>query len=68
MPILTAMELDNFMRTDPHLLVGIVNTALRNEYDDLDDLCKSEDIDRAALENRLQEGGYNYLPEQKRFS
>ncbi|MEM7674000.1 MAG: DUF4250 domain-containing protein [Verrucomicrobiota bacterium] len=62
------MEIENFRTMDPHLLVGIVNTALRNDYFDLEDLCKSHDIEEDALKARLKEGGYTYLSAQKRFA
>lgn len=52
---------------DPHLLVGVVNTAMRNEGEDLDGLCAAYDIVREGLEKRLAEGGYAYLAEQRRF-
>ena len=61
------MQLENFENTDPHLLVGIVNTALRNEYADLNDLCASCDIDETSLRKRLEKYGYLYLEEHKRF-
>ena len=53
---------------DPHLLVGIVNTAMRNENEDLEGLCAAYDIDITALQIRLNKAGYQYLPEQRRFA
>ncbi len=52
---------------DPHLLVGLVNTELRNVAEDLDDLVKTHDLDEQALVARLATGGYEYRPEQKQF-
>ena len=54
-------------RMDVHLLYSLVNTMLRNEYADLDDLARSLDIDRAALEARLGEAGYAYNAEARQF-
>ena len=62
------MQLENFEKTDPQLLVGIVNTALRNEGEDLSGLCETYDIDETLLRARLEENGFSYLPEQRRFS
>ncbi|MGB0370100.1 MAG: DUF4250 domain-containing protein [Opitutales bacterium] len=62
------MHIENFETMDPHLLVGVVNTALRNDYEDLDDLCKSNDIDLTALTQKLSEAGYTYLSEHTRFA
>ena len=61
------MDLSNFQQTDPHLLVGLVNTELRNQSDSLEDLCRSHDIDEAALKARLASADYHYQPEQKQF-
>ena len=35
---------------DPAILLSVVNTKLRDDYADLEDLCAAEDADRAALE------------------
>ncbi|WP_379711876.1 DUF4250 domain-containing protein [Haloferula chungangensis] len=52
---------------DPHLLVGLVNTELRNQSEDLDDLVKTHALDQERLIARLAEAGYDYRPEQKQF-
>ncbi len=61
------MDLSNYQSMDPHLLVGVVNTAIRNHCDDLDDLCKIHDIDQAVLIERLNKAGYDYRSEQQQF-
>lgn len=61
------MDLSNYLRMDPHLLVGLVNTELRNNSDSLDDLVKTHALDQPSLEKRLAEAGYTYQPEQKQF-
>ena len=61
------MNLTNFEHTDPHLLVGLVNTELRNQADSLDDLCRTHDIDEAKLKARLAQADYHFQPEQKQF-
>ena len=52
---------------DPIILLSVVNTKLRDEYDTLDDLCEDLDLDRAELEARLAAAGFVYDPEQRRF-
>ncbi|MGB1131244.1 MAG: DUF4250 domain-containing protein [Haloferula sp.] len=52
---------------DPHLLVGLVNTELRNQAESLEDLVKTHGLDEAALVKRLAEAGYDYQPEQRQF-
>lgn len=52
---------------DPHLLVGLVNTELRNHCDSLDDLVLTHDLDRGELEERLAQGGFEYRPDVNQF-
>lgn len=55
------MKLSSFETMDPNLLPGLVNTALRNDYESLEDLAKTQDLDLSALEKRLEDIGYNYV-------
>ncbi len=64
---LAAVRLNDFHRMDPHLLVGLVNTELRNQADSLEDLAKTHGIDQARLVERLATAGYDYLPEAGQF-
>ncbi|MEO6477840.1 MAG: DUF4250 domain-containing protein [Luteolibacter sp.] len=64
---LRAMDLSNYLRMDPHLLVGLVNTELRNHSESLDDLVKTHHLEIDALVGKLAEAGYDYMPEQKQF-
>ena len=54
---------------DPNLLIGLVNTGLRNESEesDLSGFCKKHDLDQDVLKKRLSEIGYVYVPELKQF-
>jgi len=61
------MKLSSFQTMDPNLLPGLVNTALRNDCDDLDDLVRTHDIDREALETRMESLGYRYVAETNQF-
>lgn len=61
------MTFENYETTDPHMLVGLVNTELRNHAESLDDLCKTHGLDETTLVERLKSAGYDYMPEQKRF-
>lgn len=54
------MNLSSYETMDPKLLLGLVNTALRNDCADLDDLLLTHDLDREVLERRLEEIGYRY--------
>jgi hypothetical protein len=52
---------------DPHLLLGLVNTELRNHCNSLEDLVKTHDLDEEALRAKLKEGGYDYQKGQNQF-
>ncbi|GHC56561.1 DUF4250 domain-containing protein [Roseibacillus persicicus] len=61
------MNLSNYQSMDPHLLVGLVNTELRNNASSLEDLCKTHNLEPQELQARLAQGGYEWRPEQKQF-
>lgn len=52
---------------DPAILLSYINTMLRDNYNSLEELCKSLDIAPEALENKLSSIGYKYSPEHNRF-
>ena len=49
------------------MLVGLVNTELRNQAESLDDLVKTHGLDEAALVSRLAEADYHYQVDQRQF-
>ena len=53
--------------SDPIMLLSFVNMKLRDEFADLDDLCKSLDIDREALEEKLSASGFHYVAATNQF-
>jgi hypothetical protein len=53
---------------DPYILLSYINTKLRDEYNDLDDLCKSLNINRIELETTLSLIEYTYAREQNSFT
>ncbi len=62
------MNLTNFEKMDPVMLMSIVNMKLRDEFDgDLDKLVAYFDIDRATLEAKLATAGFDFLPEAGQF-
>ncbi|MBQ8348810.1 MAG: DUF4250 domain-containing protein [Ruminococcus sp.] len=52
---------------DPAILLSYINTMLRDEYSNLDELCKSLCIEKEYIENKLAAIGYAYNPNQNRF-
>ncbi len=63
----SAMDFSKWRKMDGHLLVGLVNTELRNHCESLDDLVKTHDIPERELVTKLREAGYEYQPGQKQF-
>ena len=61
------MKLTSFETMNPHLLLGLVNTALRNDFEDLKDLVRSHDLDQDRLVQRLKDSGYEYNVELNQF-
>lgn len=61
------VDLSRYRKMDPHLLLGLVNTELRNHCDSLEDLVKTHDLDEEILRAKLQEGGYEYQSGQNQF-
>lgn len=61
------MDLSNYLHMDPHLLVGLVNTELRNHSDSLEDLVKTHSLELDALIEKLAKSGYIYQEVQQQF-
>ncbi len=61
------MDLSGFLQMDPHLLVGLVNTELRNHCDSLEDLVKTHNLEPAELLGKLAGADYIYQQEQNQF-
>ncbi len=61
------MDLSRYKDLDPNLLYSLLNSKLRNEYTDLDDLVTSWEIDRAELEAHMLEQGYHYHDDTRQF-
>ena len=49
---------------DPFILFSRINTMLRDQYPDLDELCA---VDKAELTRTLADAGFEYLPEVNQF-
>lgn len=53
---------------DPNMLYSVVNMRLRDQYQNLDELCASESVDRRELERILGDAGFSYDAETNRFN
>jgi len=62
------MNLANFEKMDPVMLMSIVNMKLRDDFGgDLDRVVNFYDIDKDALITKLATAGFEFLPEAKQF-
>jgi len=52
---------------DPHLLLGLLNTELRNHCDSLDDLVKTHNMDLQLLSDKMATADYVYKAELNQF-
>lgn len=52
---------------DPMLCLSVVNTKLRDTYQDLDSLCEDMNVDKSALLDKLSMIDYEYDIEQNQF-
>lgn len=53
--------------SDPFMLMSWVNMKLRDDYESLDELCNSLDIERAEIEVKLWGAGFEYSEENRKF-
>ena len=52
---------------DPFILLGVVNSKLRDQYDSLDALCEDLDVEADPLHEPLSAIGYNYNEDLNQF-
>lgn len=53
--------------SDPAILLSYINTMLRDEYNSLEELCKSLCISQEQIESKISSIGYKYSQKQNRF-
>lgn len=62
-----SMNLSHYLTMDPNLLLGLINTELRNHCESLDDLVKTHNLDLKRLIEKMATADYIYHPEQNQF-
>lgn len=53
---------------DPMILLSYINTKLRDEYSNFDEMCDDLELDATAIEKKLSLIDYHYNPELNRFA
>ncbi len=62
------MNLDNFEKMDPVMLMSIINMKLRDEFHgDINELVKTYSMDLHILQEKLAAAGFTYIPEIGQF-
>ena len=56
------------MPKDPVMLLSFVNTQLRDNYNTLEELCKSYMISEEEITNKLKSINYEYNTEKNQFN
>lgn len=57
----------NGLPKDPMLLLSVVNTKLRDYYNDLDALCDDLDVEKEEIVNTLKAIDYEYDENRQQF-
>lgn len=52
---------------EPSMLLSVINTKLRDEYDSLEELCDGLDEDIEEITQILEKAGYRYDKTANRF-
>ena len=55
------------MPTDPVMLLSFVNTQLRDNYNTLEELCKSYMVSEKEITDKLKTINYEYNTEKNQF-
>lgn len=53
--------------SDPVMMLSYLNTQLRDNYDSLDQLCDTLDVDKSEIVSKLASIGYRYNETQNQF-
>lgn len=61
------MDKEALLKMDPNILVSMVNMKLRDFYSSLDSYCEDMDIEKEALEEKLEKAGYKYNDDINQF-
>lgn len=61
------MTNDTIKISDSNILLSLINTKLRDQYDSLDSLCYELELSKEEVVNKLKNIGYNYNKEENQF-
>lgn len=61
------MELRDYRKSDFYIVLSRINTKLRDEYSNLEDLVRAEDLDLQDLTAFFAEHNYEYMQETNSY-
>ncbi|CDI48107.1 DUF4250 domain-containing protein [Clostridium tetani] len=61
------MDKDSIINMDPNILLSLINTKLRDEFEDLKDLISTYDLDGKVIVEKLMNIGYKYNESKNQF-
>lgn len=59
--------MENIDKKDPYLMLSILNMKLRDECTSLVDLCKTYNLDKLYVEEKMKKIDYTYNQETNQF-
>lgn len=64
---LREIKMNEMIPNNPMMLLSFVNMKLRDDYDSLDEMCTSLDLEKDEIVEKLGTIGYRYNKEQNQF-
>lgn len=61
------MDRENILAMDSNILLSWVNTKLRDEFTDLEDLCNQYDLNEVEIKDKIKALGYSYNKGSNQF-
>lgn len=55
------------MITDPNILLSYINTKLRDNYSNLDELCEDLDLNKEEINTKLNNIDYYYEQKENKY-
>jgi hypothetical protein len=56
-----------YLPYDPAMLASVLNMKLRDNYENLDELCDDLELSRDEIEEKLRDAGFVYNANSNRF-
>ncbi|MBM7871236.1 hypothetical protein JOC70_002734 [Clostridium pascui] len=61
------LDKDKLLNMDSYILYSVINMKLRDEFLNLDDLCKTYDIKESEIKHKLESIGFHYNETTNQF-